>query len=160
MGGSNHNHKGSGGDYLCLSEIPEFDYVQNGNSQQRGLVYSAEYQFNEVNGSPLEPLLDHDVPCAVCEVLHRGLHLMIPAKMSCPDGWTEEYHGYLMSEQYGSERSAQFICLDHDPETIPNSHVSKDGALLYMVEGRCSEGALPCDTYVDGYELTCVVCTK
>ena len=143
-----------------MPENPEFDYVRKGVGGGRGYVYSSEYQTSDVEDKIFDPLHDHDVPCAVCDVTNRGRYLMIPAKMTCPDGWTEEYHGYLMSEKHDHPRSSDFICVDHHPEATPNSNANKDGALLYMVEGRCNGGALPCGKYVDGYELTCVVCTK
>ena len=145
---------------MCLPAIPEYDYIRNGAQGGRGYVYGAEYQMTDVTDAKLKTLHDYDVPCAVCEVSNRGRHLMIPAKMTCPDGWTKEYNGYLVSESYCHWRTSQYICMDHDPEAIPGSNANKNGALLYMVEGRC--GSLPCasDKYVDGHELTCVVCTK
>ena len=160
MGGSAYSHKGSGGNYLCLPETPEFDYVNSGADLYRGYIYNAEYQMNEVDDSTLQPLHHHDVPCAVCDFSNRVRHLMIPAKMTCPDEWTEEYHGYLMSEKYDHERTAEFICVDHDSEARPDTHANRNGAHLYMIEGRGNGGALPCEKYVNGNELTCVVCTK
>ena len=80
--------------------------------------------------------------------------LMMPARNDCPSGWTEEYHGYLMSERH----SPDFVCVDGTAEYVPGTHASKDGALLYPVEGVC--GSLPCLPYVAGRELTCAVCTK
>ena len=44
---------------------------------------------------------DHDAPCVVCYVRSRGTQLMIPARDDCPNRWTEEYHGYLMTEHWG-----------------------------------------------------------
>ena len=41
---------------------------------------------------------------------------------------------------------------------MQSSQGSKNGALLYLVEGVC--GTLPCLPYVNGRELTCAVCTK
>ena len=84
--------------------------------------------------------------------------LMMPARNDCPSGWTEEYHGYLMTENHGHKHSSDFICVDEDPEYVPGSNANKDGALLYPVEGVC--GSLPCLPYVSGRELTCAVCTK
>ena len=83
---------------------------------------------------------------------------MMPARNDCPTGWTEEYHGYLMTEYYGHKKQRDFICVDRDAESIPGSQASKNGALLYFVEGRC--GNLPCGPYVNGREFTCAVCTK
>ena len=101
---------------------------------------------------------DYDAPCVVCFVKSRGSMLMMPARNDCPSGWTEEYHGYLMTEYYSHAHSKDFICLDGDPEYVPGSQASRNGALLYPVQGRC--GSLPCLPYVEGRELTCAVCTK
>ena len=53
-----------------------------------------------------------DVPCAVCYVPTRNALYMIPAKYTCPSGWTREYFGYLMSEHHSYHRS-QYTCVDH-----------------------------------------------
>ncbi|KAJ7350114.1 hypothetical protein OS493_038400 [Desmophyllum pertusum] len=103
-------------------------------------------------------LQNHDAPCAVCYVKSRATQLMIPARNDCPSGWTEEYHGYLMSGRSGHKKSRNYICIDKDAEFVHGSHADKNGALLYIVEGQC--GSLPCLPYVAGRELTCAVCTK
>ena len=41
---------------------------------------------------------NHYVPCAVCLSTARTSH-MFPAKVTCPDGWIEQYQGYLMSSR-------------------------------------------------------------
>ena len=84
--------------------------------------------------------------------------LMMPARNDCPSGWTEEYHGYLMTEKSGHKHSRDFVCVDGNPEYVRGTHANKGGALLYPVEGEC--GSLPCLPYVNGLELTCAVCTK
>ena len=53
---------------------------------------------------------------------------------------------------------SEFICVDGNPTATIETHADKDAALLYFVEGVC--GSLPCGPYKNGYELTCVVCTK
>ena len=83
---------------------------------------------------------------------------MMPARNDCPSGWTEEYHGYLMTEYYNHKKQRDFICVDKDPEYVPGSHANREGALLYPVEGYC--GSLPCLPYVQHRELTRTVCAK
>ena len=100
---------------------------------------------------------DFDAPCAVCHVTGRGDQLMIPGRMSCPFGWTEEYYGMLVSSHF-SHQGATYECLDKEPEAVLNSGVNHNGGLFYRVEAACG-GSLPCPPYVNGYELTCVVCT-
>ena len=72
--------------------------------------YSAEYQIYDF--PPYEGKYDYDVPCAVCNTINRGKVMMIPARMSCPSGWTIEYYGYLMSDDYDLPTSREFVCVD------------------------------------------------
>ena len=71
----------------------------------------------------------------VCFVKLRGSLLMMPARNDCPSGWTEEYHGYLMTENHGHPNQKDFVCVDKDPEYVPGSHAGRREALLYPVEG-------------------------
>ena len=82
---------------------------------------------------------------------------MIPAKMNCPNGWTREYYGYLMSDASGHSRT-QFICMDRNMEAIPGLLADTDGALFYHAEATCN--GLSCGHYNTEKELNCVVCTK
>ncbi|XP_015751840.1 PREDICTED: short-chain collagen C4-like isoform X1 [Acropora digitifera] len=158
IGGEGYNDFGGGSQYLCLPRNPKYDKYQNGH-QNGGRVYGTEYEVSGNNGNPFDRNLhDHDAPCAVCFVKSRGSMLMMPARNDCPSGWTEEYHGYLMTEHHGHKHSRDFICVDSNPEYVHNSKHNKNGALLYPVEGVC--GSLPCGPYVAGRELTCAVCTK
>ena len=158
MGGENYNHYGGGVNYLCLPNNPKYDKYKNG-WQSSGYVYGTEYQVSEYNGDPFKKSLhDHDAPCVVCLTKSRGSMLMMPARNDCPSGWTEEYHGYLMTAYHGHRSSKDFICVDGDPEYVAGSGANKDGALLYPVQGQC--GSLPCGPYVAGREFTCAVCTK
>ena len=103
-------------------------------------------------------LLDNDVPCAVCHVTERHAKVMIPAWKLCPGGWTREYNGYLTSSHY-SQRRATFECMDEAPEVREGAAANRNGALFYTVEANCGN-SLPCPNYVEGWALTCVVCTK
>ena len=62
-----------------------------------------------------------------------------------------------MSERFVHYRNT-FECVDKDPESIPGSAASTDGALFYHVEATCN--GLPCPPYDTQKELTCAVCTK
>ncbi|XP_068731373.1 short-chain collagen C4-like [Montipora capricornis] len=158
IGGQWYDYSGGGANYLCLPHNPKYDKYKDGH-QAAGYIYGTEYQVSQYNGDPFKRNLhDHDAPCVVCFVKSRGSMLMMPARNDCPSGWTEEYHGYLMTEQYAHRHSSNFICVDGDPEYVPGSHANKNGALLHPVEGVC--GSLPCLPYVSGRELTCAVCTK
>ena len=158
-GGKWYDQTGSGSNYLCLPETPEYDDYQAGPSIKRAYVFSAEYSTHEF--PPFTHLQNQDVPCAVCRAVNRGSMMMIPALMTCPAGWNQEYYGYLMSHQVDFAPT-EFVCMDRNPEVRPDTGADKNGAIFVPVEGRCHAGNLPCgsDSYQDGAELTCVVCTK
>ena len=103
-------------------------------------------------------LTNNEVPCAVCHVTGRQAKLMIPARKQCPGGWTREYHGYLTTNANSYYRTT-FECMDEAPEVIEGTGRNIDGTLFYVVEGDCSR-SLPCPNYVNGWALTCVLCTK
>ncbi len=149
--GSHYGHKGGAADILCLPENPEFLSSKNGG--HRSYLFQMEYQTN--TGPYFQNLHDHDVPCATCLSTKRGTKIMIPGRISCLKGWTREYYGYLMSEKENHHRS-QFTCVDVNPEGVPGTSKNIDGALLYPVEVHT--GSFP-SSYVNGNEMTCVVCT-
>ncbi|KAJ8047309.1 Short-chain collagen C4 [Holothuria leucospilota] len=161
-GGSYYTHKGSGSNYLCMPEEPIYDLPIAGSSgQSRGYVYGAEYQTS--NFANWNHLHDNNVYCAVCWAYDRPSLIMVPARNICPGPeWTKEYSGYLVSEHYNHAGRTEYVCMDRNPEAVPRSSHNADGSLFYSVEGRCgSHGSgLPCGPYVDGYELTCAVCTR
>ena len=98
-----------------------------------------------------------DVPCAVCHVSNCTALYMVPAKYTCPTGWTREYYGYLMSKCHNHHRS-QFTCMDIAFKSVIGSSTNLSGVLFYFVEERC--GLLPCPPYDNTKDLSCAVCTK
>ena len=148
---------GGGHDYQCFPDDPEYGDYRAG-VQGYSYVYAVEYQvpIPQLGGST--NLHDQDVPCAVCHVPTRGVKLMIPAKLSCPSGWTEEYDGYLMTEYLG-HKSSTFECVDMDAEPAEGGQINQDGGLFYHVEVACHTG-LQCPPYISEKEVTCVVCTQ
>ncbi len=95
----------------------------------------------------------------MCYVQFRALHLMIPARIECPTGWSREYYGYFMSETNQAGRhSTTFECVDKDPDMIPGESASTNSSLIYHVEAGCD--GLVCPPYDPEKEVTCMVCTK
>ena len=141
----------------------------HGCNSVQARLYGTEYETGSSDQS-LGPLGNsrhqHNVPCAVCATTARGMQLMIPARVNCPDDtWTREYSGYLMTESdltAGNHfHHSKFICVDREAEVVPNSGASSDGALVYHVRvDRCGNEYFPCSAYDPQKELTCVVCTK
>ncbi|KAI0233436.1 hypothetical protein LSAT2_016308, partial [Lamellibrachia satsuma] len=161
VAGSHYTHSGGGSNYLCMPRDPDWGSKTTAGFQSGGHLYGAEYEihsndpFSKANAQSLH---DHDVPCAACLVASRPTKLMIPAKLTCPDGWTKEYSGYLMAEYYTHKGRTTYVCMDNAPEVIQGGSLNKNGALFYVTEATCG-GSLPCPNYVEGWEITCVVCT-
>jgi len=122
-------------------------------------MYGTEYILDRSNPFSRN-LHGHDAPCVACHVQTRTAKLMIPATYQCPSGWTREYYGYLMAERSAHAHSTEYICIDVNAEPVASTKVNYNGNLVSPVEGVC--GSLPChpNGYVNGRELTCVVCTK
>ena len=157
-GGPQHTHSGGGSNPQCLPLDPNFLTPISG-SQIRAMIYGAEYQTHTASNSYLHGRHNHDIPCAVCHVSSRTAVYMVPAKYTCPTGWTREYYGYLMTAfSTGGHYRTQYTCIDNALKPVTVSSANHNGLLFYFVEGEC--GSLPCPPYDDAKELSCAVCTK
>ena len=154
--GGPHKSQGGGSNPQCLPLNPSFLRTISG-PQERGYMYGAEYETNTDSRSHVHGVDDTDVPCAVCYVTERTAVYMVPAKYSCPSGWTREYYGYLMSSKHDHRRTV-FTCMDTAFKSVVGSSADRRSFLFYFVEGRC--GSLPCPPYDNNRELSCAVCTK
>ncbi|XP_029647712.1 uncharacterized protein LOC115221650 isoform X2 [Octopus sinensis] len=162
-GGQYYSHTGGGSNLLCLPHDPIW---ANYTAQvvDGGWIHGTEYQlkpylFNKLfSFANANALNDHNVPCAVCLTRQPVVVMMLPARTQCYAGWRAEYSGYLMSSHPGHKGRHEYVCVDHAPEADPAGYRDEDGALLYFVQAGC--GSLPCPPYVNGRELTCVVCSK
>ena len=151
--GTFYNKPGGGSNYLCLPDVPEYTLRYTPGSQSYSEIHGAEYE------GPIAGTYEHNVPCAVCSASTRVGVLMIPARTSCPTGWTREYYGYLMStHQQNNHYRTSFECVDKDQDSVPGSQANTNGAVFYHVEANCN--GIPCPPYNNYKELNCVVCTK
>ncbi|WAR18452.1 hypothetical protein MAR_000290 [Mya arenaria] len=159
VAGSHYTHKGAAANYLCLTQQPSWNKY-NDKQEAGGLVYGAEYEFYHRSRQHFfgREIIDEDPPCAVCRT-ERPTVIMIPGSRHCRDGWTMEYHGYLSSGSYGQPAATEFVCLDVDPEVISGGRSNNNGKLFYLTEIRCGSSSI-CPPYVNGRELSCVVCSK
>ena len=57
---------------------------------------------------------------------------MIPARRTCPLGWTREYEGYLMSS-FVTGNKMSFECVDQNPDIIAGKKVDNNGHFLFKV---------------------------
>ena len=157
-GGPRYTHSGGGSNPQCLPLDPNFLTSISG-TQTRAYMYGAEYETWTYSNSHVHGRHDTDIPCAVCHVSSRTAVYMVPAKYTCPTGWTREYYGYLMAEYYTSSHyRSQYTCVDTALKPVTGSSADREGLLFYFVEGRC--GSLPCPPYDQTRELSCAVCTK
>lgn len=156
-GGTHHNHKGGGANVLCLTGDPLWNKYDD-KGEGGALIYGTGYEYGSRKKYPqFDTSLDeYNTPCSVCYTT-RSSSIMIPGRNKCYDGWTLEYHGYLFGNHYDDEGPSEFICIDSNPEKSASTR-SEDQSLLHISEIRC--GALPCPPYVEGREVTCVVCSR
>ncbi|VDH94879.1 Hypothetical predicted protein [Mytilus galloprovincialis] len=156
--GKHYNMGGSGANLLCLPKNPEWkEYTEGNSSTWTGKLFGVEYEIGE-NKPYSKTFLNQDMPCAVCES-KRSTVLMVPGKVTCHEGWHKEFSGYLMSQTSRNDRSpTEYICADEQLESVPGGDADRNEAVLYPVEAVC--GSLKCPPYVNGRELTCVVCSK
>nr|XP_022292603.1 short-chain collagen C4-like isoform X3 [Crassostrea virginica] len=156
-GGSWYDHRGAAVEPLCLPKDPQWGVYKNGVDKWRAFVFGAEYETQTFTGSTVS-LQHHDVPCAVCLTRGRSVIKMFPARRTCYSGWKLEYQGYLMAGYHSFPAGTQYTCIDSNADTLHGGQSEKNGMLFYYVEARC--GSLKCPPYVEGRELTCVVCSK
>lgn len=153
--GKHTGNTGSGTNTLCLPHDPDSlpsDFPTTTYSGHFAYLFGAEYQFTYKNVA-----VDDDVPCAICKVKPATATMMVPAKLSCPQEWTLQYHGYLGAAYY-ADHASDYICVDSDPEYFEGlRQVNSDGRLIYPVKAYC--GALPCPKYKQNQYLPCAICT-
>ena len=161
--GPHYSGGGSGSNFLCLHEDPQWTTYITGGQPYIGSIFGVEYElfntghpFSESNNGG-NPLLNKPAPCAVCYVGGRSTVLMVPARTQCPDGWTMEYAGYVISDRNTHPRRSNYICWDKAPEVAVGG-TAQNQAVIFPVKVEC--GSLPCSVYINGRELTCVVCSK
>ena len=153
-----YNHQGGASDFVCLTSQGEYHPTSTTINSGLAYMYGTEYQRGHNQVIPHDRQ-DQNVPCAVCEVDTRSKHLMIPGTYKCPEGWTTEYFGWLMTDHFNHPGASTFMCVDVSAEVIPGEARNTDGALLYHVQAACAYG-IPCPPYDQRREVSCVVCTK
>ncbi|XP_065185921.1 uncharacterized protein LOC135816728 [Sycon ciliatum] len=155
MAGAFYTFVGGTTDFVCLPFDPIYSDSAPG-VQGLSNIYVAE--FETLTFTPFKPLHDRHPQCAVCRTSGKAAEFMLPARRSCPDQWTLQYEGYLMTSHRGHRRT-KYICVDGEPDVDHNPPFSTNGALLYMVEAVCPT-EMPCPPYDKEKEMTCAVCAR
>ena len=154
---SDHSDTGNGANTLCLPSEPEFrPDVVAGLHDRASKITSVEFE-PESDFFRDKSLNNHDMTCALCQTARNDV-IMVPARRTCPQGWHVEYEGLLMADWKTGHRS-EYVCVSLDVEAIAGTRRNRDAGRWWVVEVTCVEG-LPCDVYPEGYELSCVVCSK
>ena len=153
-----HSSQGGGSEYICLPSEPQWTGDEVAGHQTNSYIYGVEYWANGLPHILQNPDKHTGVPCSVCETENQTQLLMIPAATSCPVGWMRQYLGNLMAERYNHAGSSNYICVTQQYEQISASVGDQASGYAIPVEVIC--GSLPCPPYVEGNELSCVVCTK
>ena len=133
MGKTKYN-LGGGANYLCLPLDPEFPDNKQTGFHSGSYIYGVEYK--KWNSDIFFVDVNHqDAPCAVCEVQGRSQVLMIPAKQTCPAGWTLEYEGLLVSEHH-THSTSEFICVSSGMEVRDGGQAEDIHSRRLSVRGR------------------------
>ena len=154
--GQMYTQPGGMSNTVCLHSNASFQKFSDAADTGQ-YIYGQEYEVSAYSPFKRRGLHNKDAPCAVCEVETRGTQVLIVGRNICPDGWTLEYKGYLMSGGYGNKGRSAAVCVDNNAEGFPRSGKDQNGNLWYTIQASC--GSLPCGPYVNGRELTCAVCT-
>ena len=156
--GDLYSHATAATNHLCLVPDPLWGHYSDALQDNiRRKIYGSEYEFSNSQAWFSKNLGDEDVPCSVCRT-SRGSVTMMPGRNACYNGWNLEYKGYLVAGATADASPTEYICLDSNPDVITGGQSDQNGANLFLVEGSC--GSLKCPPYVNGRELTCVVCSK
>ena len=157
--GSKYNLGGGTDQTLCLptSRDPEY-YPGDTLRSHAGTLWGIRYEVYKNTASvPLNKRSGLEMPCAVCYVEESAI-LTIPAVYECPDGWTLEYNGYLMSEYTTPNRPRKdTICVDRIGESAKT--YARYPSVNYLMNVNCDTG-LRCPPYAANKPLACAVCSK
>jgi len=164
MSGPLFNVGGSGANYMCLHEKPQFPKSVAGR-QGVGMIFGVEFEMFDslksifsTENIPGGVLHNQDIPCVRCYVEGSSDLMVVPARHDCGgSGYDLMYKGFLVSEAQTTRNRMEYVCLDEAPEGVAGGQGNIDQSLIYPVEIGC--GSLPCNPFVDGLEAACAVCT-
>ncbi|XP_071133346.1 uncharacterized protein [Mytilus edulis] len=160
--GSSYAKPGAAANHLCLPKKPQWG------------VYDEKVNTNPFIGAAVFNIYDIDIknslfdkskydrysfPCAVCHTKTGSSTLMIPGRKDCIGDWKKEYTGYLMAGWPDHTAATEYLCIDAESERSKKASSWTNKPIIFTVAAKCN-GVLPCPPYVDGREMTCVVCSK
>ena len=156
--GTKFTVKGGTSDTLCMPETPQYLSTDT-TAYHVALLRGVEFKTHGTSSTPLNNVIRADMPCAICHTDTKLSVLTVPAQYTCPNGWSIEYNGYLMTEfEKRNRQRKNTLCVDQDAEAVPESEANTDPAVVYLKSANCD--GLPCPPYNNNMALPCVVCSK
>ena len=149
-------------DFLCLPRDPQWLTYNTGSTPVASWMRSVEY-ISKDYGIFSSTINQKRAVCARCFTQSRPAIIMIPARTTCPSGWTREYYGYLMASYEGYAHPSNYICVYYSPSYYTHSDPGQGGGLTFVNADCDGEGTIDeCGTgeYVNNRQLTCVVCSR
>ena len=100
-------------------------------------MFGAEYETHTDSNSTSDIHEHHilEALCAVCHVSNGAAVYIVPAKYTCPSGWTREYYGYLIMMSLYRDRNhhrTQYTCVDATFTSVPGTSANLDGLLFHF----------------------------
>ncbi|XP_063446719.1 uncharacterized protein LOC134726248 [Mytilus trossulus] len=159
VGGSSYSGSGPTNN-LCVPNEPQWGIYDNkvNDSPFIGAALFDHWDIDIKNTLFDKKYSYYAIQCAVCDLTQASSTVMIPGRKTCYDNWRMEYTGYLMAS-HPSHTDLEYICVDGNPDHIKKIPSWSNKSLLLSVYSKCN-GATPCPPYVEGREMTCVVCSK
>ena len=156
--GTKYNVEGGTSDTLCMPETPQYLSTDT-TANYVALLRGVEFETQGTSSTPLNNVYQANMPCAVCHTNTKLSVLTVPAQYTCPNGWSMEYNGYLMTEfEYSDRQRKSTLCMDKDAEAVPCSQANTNPAEVYLMRATCD--GLPCPLYNTNMALSCAVCSK
>ena len=156
--GTKHNVKGGTSDTLCMPETPQYLSTDT-TANYAALLHGVEFETQGTSSTPLNNVLQANLPCALYHTDIKLSVLTVPAQYTCPNGWSMEYNGYLMTEIESNDRQRKnTLCGNRDAGAVPGSQASTNPSLVYLMRATCD--GLPCPPYNTNMALPCAMCSK
>lgn len=165
MAGPHFNAGGSGSNFLCITQNPKFVRPKAGHQNNGGYIAGVEFditpQFDglfSAENIPDGKIVENDMVCVVCYVEGSYSTMVLPGRQDCENsGYDLMYKGFMVSQWNVARGRGEYVCLDEAPEGRVGGTANNDQSMIYPVQVGC--GSLPCNPFVEGYELPCAVCT-
>ena len=97
--------------------------------------------------------------CVVCYVADATTKIMVTGRLDCGEtGFNLQYFDFLVaSADAVNQPRTEYVCTDEAPEGRTGRSGDDNQGVIYEVKAGC--GSLPCPPYVEGYQMTCAICT-